>query len=90
VVLGRLGHVEQTGLGRQPAVAPDAVDGPVARRGYEPRARVGRRSVAGPPGSGDGEGLLRRFLGEVEVAEEADQRSEDVAPMLAEGVLEDG
>jgi hypothetical protein len=38
----------------------------------------------------DGKRLLRGFLGDVEVAEEADQRSEDVAPVLAEGLLEDG
>ncbi len=34
--------------------------------------------------------LLRGFLGEIEVAEEADQRSEDAAPMVAERLLEDG
>ena len=38
---------------------------------------------------GDGEGLLRGFLGEVEVAEEADERSENAAPLLAEDLLED-
>jgi hypothetical protein len=32
---------------------------------------------------------LRGFLGEVEVAEEADQRGEDTAPMVAESLLED-
>ena len=35
------------------------------------------------------ERLLRGFLGEVEVAEEADQGGEDAAPLLAEDVLED-
>jgi hypothetical protein len=52
-------------------------------------ARVGRHPVARPALGGDREGLLRGFLGEVEVAEEADERSEDAAPLLAERLLED-
>jgi hypothetical protein len=51
---------------------------------------MGGGAVAGPALGGDGKRLLRCFLGEVEVAEEADQRSEDVAPVVAEGLLEDG
>ena len=50
---------------------------------------MGRDAVARPARRGDGEGLLRGFLGEVEVAEKADQRREDAAPLLAEGLLED-
>jgi hypothetical protein len=42
-----------------------------------------------PALGGDREGLLRGFLGEVEVAEEADQRSEDAAPLVAEDAVED-
>jgi uncharacterized membrane protein len=34
------------------------------------------------------ERLLSGFLGEVEVAEEADQRREDAAPLLAEDLLD--
>jgi hypothetical protein len=52
-------------------------------------ARVGGDAVARPALRGDGEGLLRGFLGEIEVAEEADEGSEDAAPLLAEGLLED-
>jgi hypothetical protein len=52
-------------------------------------ARVGGDSVARPALRGDREGLLRGFLGEVEVAEEADERREDAAPLRAEGLLED-
>ena len=47
------------------------------------------RAVARPALGGDRERLLRGFLGEVEVAEEADQRSEDAAPLLAEDLVED-
>jgi hypothetical protein len=42
-----------------------------------------------PALGGDREGLLRGFLGEVEVAEEADERSEDAAPMVPERLLDD-
>ncbi len=42
-----------------------------------------------PALGGDREGLLCGLLGEVEVAEEADQRSEDTSPVLAEGLFED-
>jgi hypothetical protein len=46
--------------------------------------------VARPALGGDREGLLRGLLGEIEVAEEADQGGEDATPLLAEGPLEDG
>jgi hypothetical protein len=72
------------------AVAADAVDRSVARRGHEPRARVVGRSLARPALGGDGERLLGGFLGKVEVAEEADQCCENAAPLVAEGLLEDG
>ena len=36
----------------------------------------------------DGERLLRGFLGEVEVAEEADQGGQDAAPFRAEDLFE--
>ena len=45
-------------------------------------------AVARPSVGGDGERLLRGFLGEVEVAEEADQGGQDAAPFLAEDLLE--
>jgi hypothetical protein len=68
----------------------DAVDRAVARDGREPGAGIAGDAVARPALGGDREGLLRGFLGEVEVAEEADQRSEDASPLLPEGALEDG
>jgi hypothetical protein len=90
VVLHCLRHVQQAGLGLKRAIALDAVDRAVARDGREPGARVARDAVTRPALRGDREGLLRGFLGEVEVAEEADQRSEDAAPLVPEGLLEDG
>jgi hypothetical protein len=70
--------------------AADPVDRAVARRGQEPGARVGGCPLPGPALGGDGERLLCGFLGEVEVAEEADQAGEDTAPLVTEDLLEDG
>jgi len=47
------------------------------------------RPVAGPALGGDRERLLGGFLGEVEVAEEADEGGEDAPPLLAEDLVED-
>jgi hypothetical protein len=68
-------------------VAADAVDRPVARGCDEPRARVRRDAVAWPALGGNGERLLRGLLGEIEVAEEADQRCKDASPLVAENRL---
>ena len=46
------------------------------------------RAVAWPALRRDRERLLGGFLGEVEVAEEADQRSEDAAPLIPEDPLD--
>ena len=89
VVLHGLRHVEEARLLHERAVATDAVDCAVSGGGHQPRARVGRRPIAGPPLGGDRERLLDGFLGEVEVAEEADQAGEDAAPLVAEDLLED-
>ena len=59
------------------------------KKGLVLEARVGRGSVSWPALRGDREGLLCGFLGQVEVAEEADQCSEDASPLIAEGLLED-
>ena len=87
--LDRLRDVEEPGLLGERAIAPDPVDRAVARRGHEPRAGVGGRAVARPAPRGDRECLLRGFLGEVEVAEEADHGGEDASPLVAEDSLED-
>ena len=50
---------------------------------------MGGGAVARPALRGDGEGALGGLLGEVEVAEKADQRRQDAPPLVAEGLLED-
>ena len=70
------------------ALAADAVDRPISGRRHEPGARARGHAVAGPALGGDRERLLGGFLGEVEVAEEADQGGEDASPLVAEDLLE--
>ena len=55
----------------------------------QPAGLLGR-SVPRPPFRRDRERLLRGFLGELEVAEEADQGGEDASPVLSEDPLEQG
>jgi hypothetical protein len=87
-VFSRFGDVEQARLRGERAVAANAIDRAVARGRHQPRARVGRHAALRPALGGDREGLLRGFLGEVEVAEEADQGREDTAPLVVEDPLE--
>ena len=89
LVLRRLRHVEQAGLRRERPLAPDPVDRPVAGGGHQPGARVLGDAVARPALGRDRERLLGGLLGEVEVAEEADQVREDAPPLVAEDLLED-
>jgi len=89
-VLHRLRYLEEPRLLKQRPVALQAVDRAVSRRGREPGAGIPGDAVPRPALGGDRECLLRCFLGEVKVAEEADQRSEDAAPLVAEDAVEDG
>jgi hypothetical protein len=57
--------------------------------GDEPGARTRRYPLARPAGGGDREGLLGGLLGQVEVAEDADQSCDDAAPLVTEDLLED-
>jgi hypothetical protein len=52
-------------------------------------AGIGGEPVARPALGRDRERVLRGLLGEVEVAEEADEGSEDASPLLAERLVED-
>jgi hypothetical protein len=88
LVGARRGRGQQPRLGRQRPFAPDAVDRAVAGGGDQPAGGIGGLAVLGPPLGGGREGLGGGLLGEVEVAEEADQRREDTAPLLTEEELE--
>jgi hypothetical protein len=68
----------------------DAVDRPVPGGGDQPRIGIGGLALARPALGGDRKGVRRGLLGEVEVAEEADQRRKDTPPLVAEDVLKNG
>src|SRR5262245_39678622 len=88
LVLHGLGYLEQACLlGERPVAAPP-VDRAVAGRDRQPGARIGWRAVAGPAVGRDRKRLLGGILGEIEVAEEADQVGEDAAPLVPEDLLE--
>jgi len=75
-------------LRRADAGAAQAVDGAVARGREQPGARVVGDPLAPPATGGDRKGLLGGLLGEVEVAEKADQGGEDATPLVAEDLLD--
>src|SRR5215211_4331288 len=89
LLLHGLRHLEQARLLSEDAVAADAVDRAVSCGRHEPGSRMRGRPLARPARGGDRERLLRGFLGEVEVAEEADQAGEDTPPFLAKDPFED-
>jgi hypothetical protein len=88
LLLHGLGRIEQAGLRDERAVTTQPVDRLVARRRGQPRARIVRLAGARPALGGDRERFLSGLLGEVEVAEEADQVGQDTAPFVAEDLLE--
>jgi hypothetical protein len=86
----RSGHLQLTGLLGQRPLASDPVDRPVARGDRQPSAGVGRDPIAGPALRGDRERLLGGLLGEIEIAEETDQRGYDPPPLIAEDAIQQG
>src|SRR6266516_1075594 len=68
---------------RKAALAPQAVDGLVASRLGHPRTRVRGRALARPLLERRRKRLVHDLLGEVEVAEQADQGGEDAPRLLA-------
>ena len=66
----------------------DPVDRTVARGGDQPGARAPPASRRGASVRGDREGVLGGFLGDIEVAEEADETCEYAAPLVAEDLVE--
>ncbi len=80
--LGRLpiqaiGQLGQRGV--EPRPSAQAVDGLEAAGRDEPRARVGRHTVARPRSQRRRERVVQRFFGEIEIAEQADERREHAA-----------
>src|SRR4051812_43543068 len=74
-------------LAGEPLAPPDAIDRLVPRGSVQPPARVPRLSRS-PAGSRRGKRLLQRLLGDVEVADGADQRGEQAPPLRAAQAIE--
>ena len=87
-VLRGFGDVQLAELALERPPPPDLIDGAIPRRGDQPGRRVGRLALARPALRGRRERLLSGLLGEIEVAEEADEGRENTAPVLTEGLFE--
>ena len=68
---------------READAAPNAVDGLVSGRLDDPRTWIIGNAGGRPLIDGRGERLLRRLLGDVEIADEPDERRDDPAPIRA-------
>src|SRR5687767_11057118 len=68
--------------------ATQAVDRLTPCGDREPAGRVGRDALGGPMLDGREEGVLEGVFGEVEVAEDADQRGQDAAVGVVEDTLD--
>ncbi len=79
---------EQGKLGGQHAVAAQPVDGPVAGRGDQPGAGIVRHPGTRPALRRDRERLRGGLLGQIEIAEVADQAGQHPAPLVAEDLLD--
>ena len=81
-MLERLALVEEAGIAAQ------TIDRLVAAGADQPGARIGRQSVLRPLRERGGEGVLHGLLGQLEIAEQADQRGQYAATLVAEQQLD--
>src|SRR5579859_4599469 len=79
---------EQLRLERERSLTPDAVDRTVPRRRDEPAGGVGGNAALRPAFDRDRQRVLKCVLGEVEVAEDADQGGENARALVADDLLE--
>jgi hypothetical protein len=85
LLVGELGEPgEELRLPLEGAVAADPVDRAVPCRRDDPRTGVPRRAVPRPALERRRERVLYGVLGEVEVAEDADEDRDGTSPLLAE------
>ena len=80
---------EHLGLLGQSFPTTDAIDRPVPRRRRDPRSWVVRHATLRPGFERRDERVLDGFLGEVEVAQHADQRRDGAALLLAKDAIDD-
>ena len=88
LLVRRRERLELLHLVLEPASPAEAVDRLVPRGGRDPRGRVARQATARPDLEGDEEGVLHRLLGEVEVAEHADERRDRPSRLVSEQAVD--
>src|SRR5207248_514712 len=69
-------------------LTPQTIDGPLAGGGRDPATGIGRQAIRRPPAQRDGERLLDRVFGNVDVAENADQGGDRPARVLAKDLAD--
>src|SRR5688572_13521869 len=72
----------------EPRAAAESINRLEATDRHEPRSWVGGHTLTRPSLHGRSERLVHRFLGEIEVAEEADERSENAAGVVSIDALD--
>jgi len=75
---------QQIRLSLQVLLSPQSIDCTIPCHRHEPTGRVRGLALSRPALECDGDGVLKGVLGEVEVAEDADQGREHTAVLLAE------
>ena len=88
VAVRRHQRLELPHLVLEPMCPPDAVDRLVAGSRRDPGAGVARHTTLGPDLERDEERILHRFLGEVEVADDADERRDRPPRFLPEQAVD--
>ena len=72
------------------SIPPQLVQRPVARHGQQPRPRIVRDARKRPAFERDQQCVLDDLLGEVEVAQDADQRGGEPSGLVSKGRGQDG
>ena len=65
-------------------LATEVIDGPISSGRRDPATGVRRQTVGRPLSQSEGEGLLDRILGQIDVAEDADQGGDRPTGLLTE------
>src|SRR5579859_238486 len=71
-------------------ITPQLIEGAVARYRHQPRARTLRDTFDGPAFERDQQRILHKLLGDLKVAQDAHERSYQLARLLAENSAECG
>ena len=82
------GALDPGELLRLPTRPSDSVECPVARRGRDPGPGIPRNAIPRPGFEGRHERVREGLLGEVEVAQDTDERGKDAPGFLAERPLD--